>query len=663
MCGIAGVIAWEDRYRTSRQTLARLSARIAHRGPDGEGLYLNHEQQITPDRPQVALAHRRLAIIDLDPRANQPFTDHQGRHLVFNGEIYNYRELRAELTHLNPAYPWRTTSDTEVLLAAYAHWGENCLQHLNGMFAFAIWDEEKKELFLARDRMGQKPLYYASLSSEPSEVDAQTSAGHWRPLQVVAFASEIDAIRALPWVSSEINHVSLAHYLAWGYVSHQGMYKGVEQLYPGSRRLLTGQRMKDTVFFQHSIRSPREKQWELLSDAERVRETRHLVEQAVSAQLVADVPIGCFLSGGIDSSVVAASMARSVGDPRRVHTFSIGFDDPRYDETSYAAAVAKHLGTTHRQFTVRPDAATDLPKLAEVFGEPFGDSSALPTHYLSRETRQHVKVALSGDGGDELFGGYDRYRAVTIANRLDTLPRFVRAVLTSRLGRLVVNALPGTHPKSRITRLKRFLATLDQNPATRYVSYLRLFDEQLLSGLWPGLHSFHLYKTRHEYTFSGYLDQRDAVAAALACDRTHYLPGDLLTKLDRASMLHALEVRSPFMDHNLVRFASTLRSDQLLKGGPKRMLREAFAADLPDFVFKRRKMGFAVPIGEWFRAELRPMLHDHLFAADSFASEHFHRPTLQRLIDEHEQFHIDHSQRLYALLMLELWWRLHKSGG
>jgi asparagine synthase (glutamine-hydrolysing) len=373
-----------------------------------------------------------------------------------------------------------------------------------------------------------------------------------------------------------------------------------------------------------------------------------LLENAVRRQLVSDVPLGCFLSGGVDSSTITAVMRRVVPPDQPVHTFSIGFDDPRYDESKYAAAVAAHLGTTHHAFRVKPDAAEDLPRLARVFGEPFGDSSALPTHYLARETRRHVKVALSGDGGDELFGGYDRYRAMHLSRRLDAVPRAARVAVGAGLSWV----LPASHPKSRAARLKRFLGSIQCTAAERYASYLRLFPEDLvreLLGNPAGL------PVPAEYSWKFPNDRM--VQHAMELDREMYLPDDLLTKVDRASMIHALEVRSPFMDHELVQFAAGLTTDQLLKGGPKRMLREAFAGDLPAWVFKRKKMGFAVPIGDWFRGELRPMLRDNLFAADSFARQHFVMKVVERLVDEHETLRADHSQRLYALLMLELWWR------
>ena len=642
MCGFAGVVVWDEKYRVNPETLQKMSARIAHRGPDGEGIYLNHESQITPDHPQVGLVHRRLASLDLDPRANQPFTDRPGRWIVFNGEIYNFRELRSELEKLKPDYPWRTTGDTEVLLVAYDVWGEKCVEHLNGMFAFAIWDDPQKSLFLARDRMGQKPLYVALISDPPADPIADDFG---RP-QAIAFASEISAIRAVRWADTSLNLHALEEYLALGYITDgMSIYRGVLKLGPSTRWAIHKDGQCWSRYF--SPDAPGE-----ISDADAILKTRTLVTKAVSRQLVSDVPLGCFLSGGVDSSIVAAAM-KAAGHGGEVVTFSIGFNDPRYDETEYAARVAQHLGTRHHRFEVTPNAAHDLPALAAVFGEPFGDSSALPTHYLSRETRKHVKVALSGDGGDELFGGYERYVAM---KRSENLPLAAR--VATRTAAAVVPG--GTHPKSFRARFRRFAAAVGLDAGRRYSSFVRLFSRDLLRELMKS-DGGDIDFVEPSFDTLARDGDHDVVRTAIAWDKKYYLPDDLLTKVDRASMLHALEVRSPFMDHELVQFAAGLTTDQLLKDGPKRMLREAFAQDLPPWVFKRKKMGFAVPIGDWFRGDLRSMLRDNLFASDSFATTHFDMKVVQRLIDEHEQQRVDHSQRLYALLMLELWWRQARS--
>jgi asparagine synthase (glutamine-hydrolysing) len=655
MCGIAGVVAWDDRFRVSREDLGKMSARIAHRGPDGQGLYLNHEKQVNENHPQVGLVHRRLAIIDLDPRANQPFRDEQGCWIVFNGEIYNFRELRKELANLLPDYAWRTNCDTEVLLAAYAAWGGDCVRHLEGMFAFAIWDESQKSLLLARDRMGQKPLYVAQVQQDQ---DGKLGA--------IAFASEVQALLSLGWTNRGISQSGLVEYLSWGHTSAaHSIFNGIRQVRPGTIQVAVDGEISPAVSYWPEDGYPDGRSRPIVGDSQAVASTRELLLRAVKNQLVADVPIGCFLSGGVDSSIIAAAMKAATAPDQRVLTFSIGFDDPRYDEREYAAKVSAHLGTEHRSFVVRPDAACDLPRIATAFGEPFGDSSALPTYYLARETRQHVKVALSGEGGDELFCGYDRYRAMLIGRRLRAAVTPLPWVLAAPL----LRHLPGGHPKSRWERARRFASSLGLTDRKRYASYLRLFDDRLLRRLFhPQLpHSAvsadivaGLFELAHGNAEMRQIPIGDPLLAAMANDRMLYLPDDLLTKVDRCSMQFALEVRSPFMDHQLVQFAAGLTPSQLLKGGPKRMLREAFAADLPEWVFKRKKMGFAVPIGEWFRGELRSMLRDHLSAADSFASKYFAPWVIERLLNEHEQQKVDHSQRLYALLMLELWWKLQK---
>ena len=634
MCGIAGVITWDEQFRVSRETLERMRACIDHRGPDAKGMWINHDREINANNPQAALAHARLAVIDLDPRANQPFTDNRGRWIVFNGEIYNYRELRGELRD----YPWRTNCDTEVLLAAYEAWGSACVEKLNGMFAFAIWDENAKQVFVARDRMGQKPLYLTLLGGRG-----------------VAFASELRALRYAPGFDGAINLEALGNYLRWGYIpAPLTIFAGVEKLPPASWMLIGAKKAVVERYFDPNEMAPRE------ADIDPAMRTRELVIAAVRRQLVADVPLGCFLSGGIDSSIIAAAMKAATDD---VHTFSIGFEDKRYDETAFAAEVAKHLNTKHRQFIVKPDAAADLPKLAEVFGEPFADSSALPTHYLSRETRRHVTVALSGDGGDELFAGYDRYRALWLAQAFDEMPARLKKIALSKLWQRV----PAIHPKNPVTRAKRLLASLELPPAKRYDSYMRLFSDETVDAL-LGTETDSSWLTKE---FERLHRERDVVETAMALDRVTYLPGDLLFKVDASSMLHGLEVRSPFMDHELVSFAASLLTRELLGKSPdatsfmqtpmttpgKRLLRRAFANDLPASVFKRRKSGFGVPIGDWLRTSLREMLMDTVMSSNSFASSHLNKRVIQTMLTEHQAKKAEHGQRLYALLMLELWHR------
>ncbi len=601
MCGIAGIVSFDSSLRVTAEHLSRMSAIIAHRGPDGEKIWINGDHT-----PQVGFAFRRLAVLDPNPRAMQPMTTRDGRYtLVFNGEIYNFRELRAELS----PHDWQTTGDAEVLLEALARWSEKALDKLNGMFAIALWDEQEQTLLLARDRMGQKPLYYT------------TGRGS------IAFASEIRALNPWPDWDQEIDETSITEYLRYGHACLPGtLLNGAFQVLPGCWIRFTREQDSWVQMRYYDCNKP-------------IYQTnlswKSMIEKTVEKQLVSDVPLGVFLSGGIDSSIIAFC-ARKFGP---VKTFSIGFEDPAYDESRYAREVARHLETEHFEFRVTLDAALDLPKLAAVYGDPFADSSALPTHYLARETRKHVTVALSGDGGDELFGGYDRYRAMSYP---------IRAFAPlAPLGRLLAHG----HPKAKLTRLGRLIASSSMKQSTRYRSYLQIFSDDQIALLLgkPCLHD-----SIWESEWQEYRKSKDAVETALAMDRTRYLPNDLLTKVDRASMLHSLEVRSPFMDHELVSRAAGLFSKDLLAGGGKRVLRHAFSTELPESVFDRPKMGFAVPIGQWFRTSLREMLVDHLLSADSFCQKHFQKPVIDHLIEQHLSSRADHSQRLYSLLMLEL---------
>lgn len=674
MCGLAGIVAWDDRFRVDRSTLDAMGRAVAHRGPDGEGVYLNHTEFVTPFKPQCGLVHRRLAVIDLDERGLQPFDDGGlGKWLVYNGEVYNFRELRARVAGANPRYRWRTECDTEVVLAALETWGPSALTQFNGMLAMAMWDQATQSLLLARDRMGQKPLYYAAVDAagrpwqgfvaHEGKGDAVEIWSNAECPAAVAFASELGALRAVPWFDvSAVDYVALAEYLRWGYVPAPAtIYRSAAKLPPAMWMRLNHRGCdRESYFDANAVESPAPV--EAVEALDPVARTRELILSAVRRQLVADVPLGCFLSGGVDSSIIAAAMTLSTGDARQVRTFTVGFDDARYDETPFAAEVARHLGTAHEQIRVQPRAADDLPRLAEVYGEPFGDSSALPTHYLSRETRRDVKVALSGDGGDELFGGYDRYRAMAITERINRLPAVVRDVVVARCWQW----LPGIHPKGRISRLKRLLGSAHLPPGERYASYVRLFDEATLQPLLgvagPIVETDDRIAHLHQHFAAA---GRCPVTAALAADRVSYLPDDLLAKVDRASMLHGLEVRSPFMDHDLVRFAAGLRADQLFthpsprRAQGKRLLQQAFAGDLPPSVFDRPKAGFALPIGQWLRGALRGMLNDLLFSPDSFLNGHMVPGEARKLVDQHQRGRRDHAQRLYALLMLELWWRSH----
>ena len=662
MCGFAGLVSFSWRCRIDSagvpELINGLSDDLAHRGPDGFGTHTvgldPRSAEPSPFNPQVLFVHRRLAVIDPQPRSDQPFLGAGGKLvLIYNGEIYNYRSLRAELSPRD----WRTEGDSEVILAAYEIWGDRFIERLEGMFAFALLDLRQPgapQVLLARDAAGEKPLYVAVRHDEASN-GRTTGSGR---VDAVAFASELAPLRRFDWIDLGIDTASLQAYLAWGYIPDgDSIHTGIHKLLPGHIQIISPSQSMRRRYFDaggtHQLRG--DDRW-----ASAVTLTRELMTRAVEKRLVSDVPIGCLLSGGVDSSIVAMLMAQAMQrQGRQLDTFSIGFDDPRYDESAYAREVAGHVGARHHAFHVRPQAVEILPRLARVFGEPFADSSAIPTQYLAQETRQQVTVALSGDGGDELFGGYDRYVALRLVERFGRLPMVLR-----RLAARVAGRLPEGHPKSRRARLRRLGISLDDPVGERYAGYLRLFAHSMIGQLLP--------RERSELEdpgriagrwFEAYLkDGTDVVAAAAALDRVTYLPGDLLVKADRCSMLHALEVRSAYMDVDLLRFASTLGDAGLLEGdglrpAKKRLLRDAFAAQLPARVFNRPKMGFAVPVSDWLRGGLRPMLRENLLAGDSFSRAYFNISSVEDLIEAHESRRVDHGARLYALLMLELWWR------
>lgn len=606
MCGIAGILSFDPDLPVTPGHLESMSRRIAHRGPDAD------QSLILPGLPSLGLAFRRLAVIDPDPRSNQPVHTPDRRFtLVFNGEIYNYRQLREQLD-----YPWKTQGDAEVLLAALTAWGTGALDKLNGMFALALWDDQEKTLLLARDRMGQKPLYLSIGRSS------------------VAFASELSALDAWPDWEQDLDPESMVDYLRFGTsVAPRTMMTGAHQILPGHylriRRIeptMTQTRYFDPNPPPGSVEGPDD-----------TLDFKVMIRQSVHRQLVADVPIGVFLSGGIDSSVIACC-ARQQG---KIQTFSIGFDDPRYDETPFARQVARHLDTDHHEFRVRPDSWEDLQTIIRSFGEPFADSSAIPTHHLSRETRRHVTVALSGEGGDELFAGYDRYQAIRFPTG------WLRPFIP--LGKLLSRG----DPKSRSTRLGRLIESSSLCEAKRYLRYLSLFPDPMIRRL--------LNRERLSQTYERLWDElrqtRDRVQTAMSIDRLIYLPNDLLAKVDRTSMLHSLEVRSPFMDHELVLSVSGLSTRQLLRSGKKSLLKQAFASDLPEWVFTRPKTGFAVPIGAWLRGPLRSLLVDHLQSQNSIVHQYLNSQLVRQLIQEHLEERVDHSQRLYALLVLDIWHR------
>jgi asparagine synthase (glutamine-hydrolysing) len=571
---------------------------------------------------RAGFSFRRLSIIDV-AGGRQPISNEDSTcHVVLNGEIYNYPALRADLERRG--HRFRTRSDVETVVHGYEEWGDAVLERLRGMFALALWDEPKQRLLLARDRLGKKPLVY------------------WTDGARIGFASELQGLLAWDRVPREIDLDAIHHYLTYQYVpSPQTAFAGVRKLPPGHRLVFDARGVQVEPYWKLRF-SPSL----VIGEADAAAELRRLLRDAVRVRLMSEVPLGAFLSGGIDSSAVVALMAEF----GPVKTFSVGFEEEAFSELPYARQVARRYATDHHEFVIRPHAAEVLPTLVEHYGEPYADSSALPTFYLSRLTRQHVTVALNGDGGDELFAGYDRYRALDLYAILSRLPG-------SSVARPLARALEGRLP----ARVFRLLSAVSVRPEWSYGRTICYFTPEQKAAIYSremaaataGLDSFVLLAERFAAS-----DAPDLLGRALSADSSTYLPDDLLAKADIACMANSLEGRSPFLDHPLVEFAARLPSRfkmRNLRG--KRVLRRAVKDLLPAPLLSRKKMGFAIPVASWLRGELNPLLRDTLLDATAAQRPFFEARAVERLVTEHESGHRDHGNRLWALLMLELWCR------
>jgi asparagine synthase (glutamine-hydrolysing) len=624
MCGIAGIVGLApETPSVDPAELHTMTAQLVHRGPDHEGYYIDPQSR-------CGLGFRRLSIIDIEGGRQPIANEDQTIWVVFNGEIYNFRQLRAELERQGHAF--RTRADSEVIVHLYEQHGEACFERLVGMFAIAIWDERTGTLLLARDRFGKKPLTYALHNGR------------------LYFASEAKAILAMPEMPRELDPQSLHRYLLFQYVpAPHSIYRSFRKLLPGHfLRIAAGQPLRDEPrAFWHM---PQPASFAGSYEDAKVR-LGELLTKAVERRLIADVPLGAFLSGGIDSSIVVGLMRKLGVSPLR--TFSIGSPDKRYDETAYARRVAEAFETEHHEHTVTPQAREVLDTLAWHYDEPFADSSAIPTYYVSRYTREFVTVALTGDAGDECFAGYDRYRAAALATGLDFLGR--------RLGSMVAkagHALPRGRAKSTGNRLYRFLSALGEEPSRRYLSWVNVFSPTLLAGGYRPEFAEQIDFDEPLRWFDGlYAGGRGAAPErANWADFHSYLPYDLLTKVDIASMACSLECRCPLLDHELVEFALSLSIDwRLGRAGGKRILKDWAHDLLPPTVLARSKMGFGVPVGEWFRSELRDLLQDRLTEPGSLCRQVFRPDWLRGLVDAHLSGRANYEHPLWALLMLELW--------
>ncbi|WP_166831450.1 asparagine synthase (glutamine-hydrolyzing) [Thalassoroseus pseudoceratinae] len=631
MCGIAGAFWSGDGEPLSEELLHRMTSTLRHRGPDADGFHLTSEDQFGG----AALGHRRLSIIDIGGGKQPLCNEDETVWVSFNGEIYNYRELRSDLQ--SRGHQFRTDSDTEVIVHAYEEYGDDCVDHFRGMFVFAIWDTRKHRGLIARDRIGQKPLFY------------REHAGR------VVFASELKALLQLPDAVRELNPAAVDAYLQYQYVPHpMCILKGYAKLPPAHRMTFEGGKLSIERYWSPPYERPIDQK--VQSDwSEHLRET---LTEAVRLRMRSDVPLGAFLSGGIDSTLIAGLMQQE--SDRQVQTYSIGFPVKQFDERHFARMAAEHLGTDHYEFVVEPKAVETLPRLIWHYDEPFADSSAIPTMALCQVTRQAVTVALSGDGGDELFAGYDRYRAVAFGAKFDRLPKPLRQLLTAKLWQQVPAS---SKQKSFRRRLKRLLAGLRLPPELRYLNWVGIFDSQRRQSLYSDEFRTMLQDVHSEnFLLSSYelCPSRDIVTRATAADVLTYLPCDILTKVDIASMAVGLECRSPFLDHHVVELAARMPLEWKMSGGRgKRILTETFDDLIPEPIQNRAKMGFGVPLDSWFRDELRPLLDDVLLSQRALDRGLFRPDAVRELVREHVSGQWDHSARLWALICLEGWQRVY----
>jgi len=628
MCGIAGAV-WNDASKAVEPpTLERMTDVLRHRGPDGEGAY-TVDQKMSGG---VALGHRRLAIIDV-AGGKQPLSNEDGSiWVVFNGEIYNFRELRGRLEAAGHCF--RTHSDTEVLVHLYEDEGPAFLNRLNGMFAFALWDARRRQLLLARDRLGKKPLVYRH---EPGRL---------------LFASELKSILEVPGVPREVDPQALDEYLTYQYVPHpRTIFRGIAKLSPGHYALWHDDQLDVCPYWQPDFNQEDDRPAE-----EYARELRELLTSAVEMRLQSEVPLGAFLSGGIDSTIVVGLMSQLMSEP--VRTFSIGFPVQEFDETSYAREAAARFGAVHEEFHVTPDALAILPRLVWHYDEPFADSSAVPTWYVSALTRQRVTVALTGDGGDELFVGYPRYFAVWLAEGFDRLPSLLRRMIA---GRYWQHLPSGARQKSRLRQWKRFVEMLGQPSARRYLDWIAIFHQARRDSLYSEDFAASLSDADPMDFLAAALarsDRRDPVTAFSLADLVTYLPCDLMTKVDIASMAHSLECRQPFLDYRVAELAARMpRCLKFRLGRGKRILRSVFQDLLPESIQRRPKMGFGVPLDTWFRRELKGYVQEVLLDKSTLSRGYFKPEAVAQLVTEHQEGRFNHGYRLWSLLIWELWQR------
>jgi asparagine synthase (glutamine-hydrolysing) len=625
MCGICGVFNFGKGEDVSPSLIKEMCQVLKHRGPDDQGVYIEEN---------VGLGNQRLSIIDLETGHQPIHNEDEAVWIVFNGEIYNFLGLRDDLEE--EGHKFYTHSDTEVIVHLYEELNEECVHKLNGMFAFAIWDKRRKKLILARDRIGQKPLYYSYTE------------------RFFIFASEIKAILRDKRVKREINLEAIHHYLTLQYIPEpQTIFKDIVALPPAHLLTLEDNRIKV------------ERYWELsfipklsLPRMEIVKELKERLSDAVKSRLISDVPLGAFLSGGIDSSIIVGLMSQLSDHP--VKTFTIGFGEERYSELKYARRIADYFSTEHYEFVVRPRAAEVLQEIVWFLDQPLADPAALPTYHLAKLTREHVTVALNGDGGDESFGGYQRYLADKMANIYQKFPSLFRKKMSYLADLLPVST---NTPEEKdfygaIRRLHQAASMPKEISLLRWSSY---FTEEMKEAIYSDWLKKELFRMDTSQILIGSFRSAKAdslLDKTLYVDIVNYLPADLLVKVDRMSMANSLEVRSPLLDYKLMEFTAKLPSILKVRGFSLKYILRIMASDLlPREILRRPKQGFGVPVGAWFRRELKEISYDILLSSSFLRRGYFKKDAITKLLNEHQMGRTDHGKRIWTLLILELWHR------
>ena len=629
MCGITGIFDTRGKREIDRAVLHRMNESQFHRGPDEGGLHVE---------PGIGLGHRRLSIIDLSTGQQPLYNEDQSVCVVFNGEIYNYRELIPELQSLGHVF--HTRSDTEVIVHAWEAWGERCVDRFRGMFAFALWDRNRETLFLARDRLGVKPLFYALLDDG-----------------ILLFGSELKSLLVHGGLTRDIDPLAVEEYFALGYVAEpRCIFRQARKLPPACTLKVS---RRDTA---KQLPEPCE-YWDVrftldakITDEEACRELERRLAESVRLRMMSEVPLGAFLSGGVDSSAVVAMMAGLSNEP--VNTCSIAFADPAFDEAAFAQKVADRYKTRHFVDLVESDDFDLIDTLAKLYDEPYADSSAIPTYRVCQLARKHVTVALSGDGGDESFGGYRRYK-------LHVMEEKMRAALPLGLRRPLFGALGHLYPKAdwapRMFRAKATFEALSRSSVEAYCHGVSVIREGQRSRLYSDAFKSRLGDYRAQAVFDRHATKAgtdDPLALIQYLDLHTYLIGDINTKVDRASMAHSLEVREPLMDHPLVEWLATLPSGLKIRNGESKfLLKKAMEPHLPRDIMYRPKMGFAVPLARWFRGPLRQRVRDDLLGGPMLETGWFNRNAIRQIVEQHESGTRDHSTPIWVMLMFDAFLR------